>query len=73
MKANDGKRAPVGKPLDTYLRFKDLQDAGVVRSWPVLLSWIATRNFPAGLSISRKTRIWPASEVQAWLDAQRMA
>jgi predicted DNA-binding transcriptional regulator AlpA len=59
--------------LDVYVRFADLQKAGLVKSWPVLLDWIARRDFPPGISISRRTRIWPLSEVQAWLDSQPRA
>jgi predicted DNA-binding transcriptional regulator AlpA len=67
----DDPAAPI--TLDRYYRYADLKALGIIPSWPVLYAWIKERGFPAGLSISRRMRIWPASEVQAWLDQQSNA
>jgi predicted DNA-binding transcriptional regulator AlpA len=71
------KRAKVGKPhpapaaaLEQHYRFADLKRLGIVQTWPTLYAWIKDRGFPEGKKISSHYRIWSASEVHSWLDAQ---
>jgi predicted DNA-binding transcriptional regulator AlpA len=56
--------------LEPHYRFADLKQLGIVRDWATLYDWIETRGFPPGILISRRMRLWPASHVQAFLDAR---
>jgi hypothetical protein len=53
--------------LSTFVRFRDLVDANIVRNWPTLLRLIAEDGFPSGIMLGRNTRAWPLDEVEAWL------
>jgi predicted DNA-binding transcriptional regulator AlpA len=57
---------------ETYLRFADLKAMGVVGNWQTLKRWIEKEGFPPGIKIGN-TRLWPESEVKAWLAAHRVA
>jgi hypothetical protein len=59
-----GARAP---PLEYHYRYKELRALGIVPDWGTLLDWIAAGKFPAGLKISHKFRIWPESQIAAFL------
>jgi predicted DNA-binding transcriptional regulator AlpA len=54
--------------LPVYVRFKDLQQAGIVTSWPQVLRMIDDEGFPPGVRLSANIRAWRLDEVQAWLD-----
>lgn len=58
-------------PLEQHDRFKDLKRLGIVGTWPTLYAWIRDRGFPEGKRISSHYRVWSASEVHAWLEAQQ--
>jgi predicted DNA-binding transcriptional regulator AlpA len=49
------------------LRFKDLQRLGVTASWSGLRNLQDDQNFPLGKLLGPSTRVWVASEVNAWL------
>ena len=51
------------------LRFDDLREQRVVRTWTTLNNWIDTRGFPPGRMIGR-FRTWTEAEVMAWIEAQ---
>jgi predicted DNA-binding transcriptional regulator AlpA len=53
-----------------YIRFKDLQAAGVVNNRVTLSRWIQKHGFPAGVLIGPNTRAWPEQEVEAWLKSR---
>ena len=57
----------------TYLRFRDLQNRGVVKSWPVLKRWIQRHNFPPGRMAGPNTRLWTDVEVAEWLASRPVA
>lgn len=69
-KSRDGP-APAGS-LEQHYRFHDLKTLGIVGTWPTLYDWIAKRGFPPGMKLGPKFRVWPASEVHAWLEAQQI-
>jgi predicted DNA-binding transcriptional regulator AlpA len=52
-----------------FLRYKDLEDMGVVRSWTSLRYKIRHNGFPPGRYIGPNSRAWTEDEVQAWLAA----
>jgi hypothetical protein len=51
------------------LRFQDLRDLNIVRTWTTLNNWIDTRGFPPGRMLG-KHRVWIESEVMEWIEAQ---
>lgn len=59
------------KEQKRYLRFADLKRMGIVTNWPTLLRWIEKEGFPAGIKVGN-TRLWPESEVNAWLASHRV-
>jgi predicted DNA-binding transcriptional regulator AlpA len=53
--------------LPVYVRFADLQEAGVATSWQQLLRMIDGEDFPAGVRLSANTRAWRLDDVENWL------
>jgi predicted DNA-binding transcriptional regulator AlpA len=53
-----------------FLRFRDLQEAGIVASWPMLSRRIERDGFPPGRKLGPNTRVWTEQEVRAWLDSR---
>ena len=49
------------------IRFKDLKQRGIVRSWAQLANLIRRENFPAGFLLSANTRCWYQDSVESWL------
>ena len=54
------------------LRFEDLREQRIVRTWTTLHDWIDNRGFPPGRIIG-KYRLWTEAEVMAWIEAQPTA
>jgi hypothetical protein len=52
------------------LRFADLQERGIVNSWPQLKRLQELHGFPAGKMLSPNIRAWRESEVDEWLDSR---
>jgi predicted DNA-binding transcriptional regulator AlpA len=59
--------------LPVFVRYKDLVESGIVRSWTQLLRMIDDEDFPAGVMLGPHTRPWRADEVQEWLAARPTA
>ena len=55
--------------MTQFLRYKDLENRGIVRSWTALRYKIKHNGFPPGVYLGPNTRAWTAEEVQALLDA----
>jgi predicted DNA-binding transcriptional regulator AlpA len=55
--------------MTTFLRYRDLEARGIVRSWAALRYKIKHNRFPPGRYLGPNTRAWTEDEVQAWLDA----
>jgi predicted DNA-binding transcriptional regulator AlpA len=55
--------------MTTFLRYRDLEARGIVRSWAALRYKIKNNGFPPGRYLGPNTRAWTEDEVQAWLDA----
>jgi hypothetical protein len=53
-----------------FLRFKQLQEMGIVGDWASLYDLIKRHGFPPGYKISHKVRAWA---VLAWLETRRAA
>jgi predicted DNA-binding transcriptional regulator AlpA len=71
------KLTPASKPaehappaLEQHYRAADLIKLGIVGSRDTLDDWIKNRGFPKGKLLTRRARIFSASEVQEWLDRQ---
>jgi hypothetical protein len=61
----------IGTPrLPQFIRFRDLQHAGVVGNWEQLRNLISDHDFPPGMLLSPNTRVWDVENVRAWLDAR---
>lgn len=56
-----------------YLRFRDLQEAGVITSWPVLRRRIDKDGFPKGILLGPNMRVWAEADVIKWLDGRPTA
>jgi hypothetical protein len=54
------------------LRFDDLREQGIVKTWHTLNHWIDERGFPPGRMIGR-FRTWTQAEVMAWVEKQPTA
>jgi hypothetical protein len=64
---------PHPAPLPRFVRFKHLQEMGVVNDWPTLIDWIKQRGFPAGFKLSHKVRVWDIDDVRSWVETRRVA
>ena len=53
--------------LPTYIRYRDLEAAGIAKNWPTLGRLIAEDNFPPGVMLGRNIRAWKLVDVEAWL------
>jgi hypothetical protein len=65
-----GSPDDAGAKLPTFVRYRDLQAAGIVGNWVQLRVLIDEHGFPPGVLLSPNVRAWDASEVKAWLDAR---
>ena len=53
--------------MPQLIRYKNLEDAGVVSSWPQLRHMIENEGFPPGFLLSPNVRAWFADTVKKWL------
>ena len=53
-----------------YLRFKDLQTAGIVNNRVTLSHWIKQAGFPKGVLLGPNTRAWTEHEIKQWLKSR---
>jgi hypothetical protein len=51
------------------LRFEDLRDKKICRTWTTLNGWIDNRGLPPGRMIGR-FRTWTEAEVMRWIESQ---
>jgi predicted DNA-binding transcriptional regulator AlpA len=58
---------------ETYLQLRDFKRMGVCSNWTTLNRWIEKRGLPAGIKIGKGVRLFPRSEVMAWLESQRLS
>jgi predicted DNA-binding transcriptional regulator AlpA len=56
-----------------FLRFKDLQERGLVLSHQGLRHLQLHENFPLGRLLGPSTRVWSETEVAAWLSSRPVA
>jgi predicted DNA-binding transcriptional regulator AlpA len=55
------------------LRFADLKERGIVKSWPMLRRRIDKHGFPRGRMLGPNTRAWTEEEIEAWLASRPTA
>ena len=53
--------------IDKFLRFRDLQERGVIKNRVTLHNRIKHQGFPEGRRIGPNSRAWTETEVAAWL------
>ena len=53
--------------IDKLLRYADLKAVGVVNNRVTLARLIKSQGFPPGKLLGQNTRVWPETEVEAWL------
>jgi Prophage CP4-57 regulatory protein (AlpA) len=63
--------AQSGFPI--YVRYDDLEAAGIIANWTTLLRLIDEQGFPPGTMIGPNTRAWRADDVEEWLAARPSA
>jgi predicted DNA-binding transcriptional regulator AlpA len=56
-----------------FLRFKQLQERGIVGDYASLSDLIKRHGFPPGFKLSHKVLIFDQDEVLAWLETKRRA
>jgi predicted DNA-binding transcriptional regulator AlpA len=69
-KAKKGDRSgsdDAASRLPVYVRYCDLQAAGIAGSWEQLYRLIDQQSFPPGVMLSANTRAWRLDEVEQWL------
>ena len=59
--------------MTKLLRFRDLQDRGVIANWPSLKRRIKKDGFPPGRMLGPNTRAWTEAEVDAWIKSRPTA
>jgi hypothetical protein len=64
---DDDDDGDVRRALPVYVRYVDLVEANIVRSWTQLLRLIDVEGFPVGQMLSPNIRAWRADEVRTWL------
>lgn len=52
--------------MTILLRFADLQERGIVNSWPQLKRLQQDHDFPPGRMLSPNIRAWDEDEIDAW-------
>jgi hypothetical protein len=53
--------------MTKLLRFRDLQERGIINNWPSLRARIDRDGFPRGRMIGPNSRAWTEAEIDAWL------
>ena len=59
--------------MNRRVRFRDLQERGIVRNRQTLLNWIRDRGFPPGQMTGPNTRTWGEDEIDDWISARPAA
>jgi predicted DNA-binding transcriptional regulator AlpA len=59
--------------MTKLLRFRDLQQRGVVKSWPMLQRRVARDGFPRGRMLGPNSRAWTEDEIEKWLASRPVA
>jgi hypothetical protein len=59
---------PTSKAIKKIIKFKHLQDRGIVNSWQQLKNLIDNNNFPSGFYLGSNSRVWFETDVVEWLD-----
>lgn len=63
--------AQSGFPI--FVRYADLEAAGLVGSWTQLLRMIDDEGFPPGTLLSANVRAWRLDELEGWLESRPSA
>jgi predicted DNA-binding transcriptional regulator AlpA len=53
--------------MTAFIRFPDIQERGIAKSWAQLANLIKKRGFPRGRMIGANTRVWTPEEIDSWV------
>jgi predicted DNA-binding transcriptional regulator AlpA len=53
--------------ISRHLRYRDLEERGIVPNRGTLRNWIRDQGFPPGSLVGPNTRLWQEAEITAWL------
>lgn len=56
--------------INRQIRFRDLQERGIVPNRVTLSNWISGSGFPPGRLVGPNTRLWDEGDVAAWLESR---
>lgn len=56
--------------MTRLLRFADLKERQIAKSWPQLRRMVQNYGFPAGLLLGPNTRAWREDEIEDWLESR---
>jgi hypothetical protein len=59
--------------MTKLLRFRDLQERGIIPNWPTLRARINRDGFPRGRMLGANTRAWTEAEVETWIKSRPTA
>ena len=59
--------------MTKLLRFRDLQERGIIPNWPTLRARISRDGFPPGRMIGPNSRAWTETEVDTWIKSRPTA
>ena len=63
----------MGDAVRRLIRFKDLQERGIVQNWPQLGRLQNDHGFPRGFLLGSATRVFDEDEVNEWLEGRKAA
>jgi predicted DNA-binding transcriptional regulator AlpA len=56
--------------ISRHLRYRDLEERGIVPNRGTLRNWIRDQGFPPGRLIGPNSRAWPEAEVESWIKSR---
>jgi hypothetical protein len=56
--------------MTVLLRFKNLQQRGIVKNWPQFKRSQELYGFPLGRMLSPNIRAWTEEEIDAWIESR---
>ena len=59
--------------MNRRVRFRDLQECGIVPNRVTLANWIRDQGFPPGQRTGPNTRTWSEAEIDDWIRARPVA
>jgi prophage regulatory protein len=67
------RRRDVAMVRKRFLKYRDLEDQGIVSNRMTLRRWIAEHGFPSPVQLGPNSIAWMADEIDAWLASRQRA